>query len=76
MSGSEHEAQKKEILLAIRNAKKGVTWVDMQKRPPFSKHKIKDLREILQSLCDSDLIIEDAFVSGRGRPTKIYYAQD
>lgn len=76
VSGSEHEGQKKEILQAIRERKKGVTWVDMQKRPPFSKYKIKDLREILQSLCDSDLIIEDAFVSGRGRPTKIYYAQD
>jgi len=76
VSGSEHEGQKKEILLAIRQAKKGVTWTDMQKRPPFSKYKIKDLKDILQSLCESDLIVDLPYTSGKGRPTKIFHAQD
>lgn len=75
VSGSEHEGQKKEILHAIREKKgKGITWVDMQKRPPFSKYKSRDLKEILLSLVESDLIDEDGFTSGRGRPTKIYKA--
>ena len=75
VSGSEHEGQKKEVLQAIRDkAEKGITWVDMQKRPPFSKYKARDLKEILQALTESDLIAEEGFVSGRGRPTKIYKA--
>ena len=74
VSTSEHEGNKKEILEAIRKKSDGTTWTDMQKRVPYSKHKTKDLKEILLSLCDADLIIEEAYQSGRGRPTKIYKA--
>lgn len=74
VSNSAYEGDKKEVLQAIRESKDGVTWVSMQKRTPYSKHKAKDLKEILTSLCDADLIIEEAYQSGRGRPTKIYRA--
>ena len=76
ISGSEFEAEKKEILGAIRKeGEKGVTWVFMQKRTPFSKYKPKDLREILKALVDADLIIEEPIQNGgRGRPTIIYKA--
>jgi phage/plasmid primase-like uncharacterized protein len=74
VAGSQHEASKKEILAAIRSASdKGVSWAAMQKRPPYSKYKQKELKEILQSLKDADLIIEEPF-SGRGRPTMVYKA--
>ena len=47
----------------------GMLWSDMQKNAPYSKHKPKDLKEILQSLKDADLVYDETYVYGRGRPT-------
>lgn len=76
VSNSEHEGHKKEILKAIRDiGDSGVTWASMQKQTPFSKHKQKDLREILTALVDADLIYEDVNNDGKqGRPSKLYKA--
>lgn len=75
VSSSGFEKDKLEVLQAIRDAgEKGVLWSYMQKRTPFSKHKQKDLREILNSLIDADCIELEAMVEGRGRPTHKYRA--
>lgn len=76
ISSSEHEAAKKEILKALRQSD-GVTWTQMQKKPPFSKHKQKDLREILNALRDADLAFDEPYASGgKGRPTVIWRAAE
>jgi|GEM_PF-3362481 len=76
VSNSEHEGHKKEVLQAIRDiGSKGITWSQMQKQTPYSKHKQKDLREILTALIDGDLIYEDVMNNGKaGRPSKLYKA--
>lgn len=76
VSASEHEGDKKSILEAIRKEKgQGVNWKEMQKRPPFSGYKSKDLKEIIQSLIDAELIILDDVHSDKpGRPRRAYIA--
>lgn len=76
ISGSDHEGQKKEVLAAIREAEEeGVLWSHMMKNSPYSKHSRKTLDDILRSLVDADLIVEEHFVSPKGgRPTKKFTA--
>lgn len=71
MSHSEYEGQKKEVLAALREHEdKGITWADMQKTPPYSQYKIKELRDILGSLRDANLAVDEAFQPPQGgRPT-------
>lgn len=71
LSHSEHEGYKKEILAALREVgKEGVTWAEMQKTPPYSKHKSRDLKDMLQSLKDADLAADEPYKpEGRGRPS-------
>lgn len=78
VSSSEHEANKKEILSALRNiGEAGITWSMMQKRAPFSRHKQKDLREILVSLKDGNLAMDEPHqTGGKGRPTTLWKAID
>lgn len=76
VSSSQHEGDKKEILKAIRESgEAGITWAMMQKRNPYSKHKKKDLKDILDTLVEAELIASEVFASGgRGRPTSLYKA--
>ena len=71
MSHSGFEANKKEILAELRaRGKDGITWAAMQKTPPYSKHKPRDLKEIMESLKDANLAGEEPFKGGgKGRPT-------
>lgn len=75
ISGSKYEADKKEVLQAIREAgEKGVTHAEMQKTPPFSKHKKKDLTPILTALTEGEQITLQKFPPGPkgGRPREAY----
>lgn len=77
VSGSEFEGQKKEALKAIRVAgHNGVSFAKMQKTPPFSRYKRKDLAEILQALEDAELIAYNMRTPTAlgGRPSKTYFA--
>lgn len=77
VSASEHEGFKKEILKALRERDGGVTWAQMQKQAPFSKHKAKDLSEMLKSLQDADLAFSEPYNSGgKGRPTMLWKASE
>jgi len=78
VSGSEFEGNKKSILLAIREAgEHGVSWTEMQKRPPFSTHKPKDMKEILSALVDAELASKETIHTGKaGRPRVAYVALD
>lgn len=71
LSSSSFEGYKKEILQDLRDrGESGITWAMMQKNSPYSKHKPKDLKEILQALKDADLAEDEAIQTGkRGRPT-------
>lgn len=71
ISHSDHEADKKELLLALRSqVSDGVTWTSMLKTPPYSKHKSANLKNILQELKEAELICDEAYSSGKkGRPT-------
>lgn len=74
VSGSEYEGFKKEILHSLREA--SPEWIrrtNMNKMQPYSKHKTKDLNEILDALVDSGTV-EERSCSGVGRPTKEYRA--
>lgn len=74
VSGSEYEGHKKEILNALRES--SPEWIrrtNMNKMQPYSKHKTKDLNEILDALVDSGTV-EEQSCSGVGRPTKQYRA--
>jgi hypothetical protein len=73
MSGSSFEADKKEVLSAIRDAgEMGVTWKDMQKTSPFSKYKKRDLGDIMDSLLAAELVTHKRVNEGkRGRPRSI-----
>ena len=70
ISQSTFESDKKEILADIRRRMPdGMTWTEMQKPPPYSKHKRKDLRDILDSLKDAELIADQPLQrSSPGRP--------
>lgn len=70
LSHSGFEAHKKEILASLRElGQDGMTWAVMQKTPPYSQHKPKDLKEIMQSLKDADLVGDEPYSNGKGRPT-------
>ena len=73
VSGSEFEAEKKEILNALR--KKPITWSTMMKRNPFSKYKPEDLKRILSSLETGNLAIPSPEQkTGKGRPSILWTA--
>ena len=78
VSGSEYERDKKEFLQAIRDAgAQGVAKGEMAKTPPFSKHKRRDMMEIMGALAESNLIARAKQpASGRkgGRPKEIWVA--
>lgn len=76
VASSEHEGFKKELLKALRlRGESGVTWAQMQKQNPFSKHKPKELKEMLTALRDGNLAIDEPYQSGgKGRPTIIWRA--
>ena len=76
VSHSEHEADKKEVLADIRSrSPDGITWADMQKTPPYSKYKGKDLKEIMQALKDADLVGDEPYQNDKGgRPTLLWKA--
>ena len=57
LTETEYQKDKHEILEAIRSVKEGYTERDMHRKSPFSKHKIKDLQEIIQSLIDAEMIV-------------------
>lgn len=71
ISSSEFEGDKKEILADLRDrGAEGITWTAMQKNAPYSKHRQKDLREILIALREADLAVDEPFTSTKGgRPT-------
>lgn len=71
ISFSDYEGQKKEILGALRDlGADGITKSAMNKTPPFSKYKAKDLTEIMEALKDAELAYDETFqTEGRGRPT-------
>ena len=73
ISGSEFEKNKKECLAAIRVAG-FIKQSDLQKNPPFSKFKPKDLEEIMKALFQSGLIDCQIMKSGKGRPAMTYFA--
>jgi len=69
--------ESKAALKAIRVAgHNGVSFAKMQKTPPFSRYKRKDLAEILQALEDAELIAYDMRTptASGGRPSKTYFA--
>jgi hypothetical protein len=71
ISSSVFEAAKKEVLADLRNrGADGITWSAMQKNAPYSQHKQKDLKEILQALKDADLAADESYINPKGgRPT-------
>jgi hypothetical protein len=74
ISHSDFEAQKKEILTDLRSrGAKGITWAKMQKSAPYSAHKPKDLKEIMQALKDAELAGDEPYQTG-GRPTILWKA--
>ena len=75
VSSSEHEANKKEILKALRQTPKGVSKSDMFKRPPYSKFGRKILDEILSELLEAELITEEIEEKqGAGRKKTLWKA--
>ena len=76
ISASDYEGYKKEILKDIRlRGERGVTWAEMQKQNPYSKHKKKDLEEMIQALIDAELIEQvEPIKRGSGRPSKTWIA--
>lgn len=76
VASSEHEGFKKELLKAMRErGDAGITWSQMQKQTPFSKHKTKELKEMLQALLDAELAVNEPYQSGgKGRPTQLWKA--
>lgn len=77
LSSTEFEGQKKEILQDIRNrGKEGITWSMMQKTPPYSKYKSRDLKEMLNGLKDAELIFDEPYSKGKGRPTVLWTPSD
>lgn len=76
ISSSEYESNKKEILSDLRErAEMGITWAEMNKTPPYSQHKRKELKEIMQSLVDSDLVQTEIYKPEKGgRPSEKWSA--
>ena len=70
LSGSDYESNKKEILSDLRSrGSTGLTWSQMIKTPPYSRHKRNDLREIMEALKDADLACDETVVTQkRGKP--------
>jgi phage/plasmid primase-like uncharacterized protein len=71
ISHSEFEQDKKQVLQALRDiAPQGITWSQMQKEAPYSAHRPKDLKEILEALKDAELIGDEQYKpTGGGRPS-------
>ena len=76
ISNSEVEAEKKEILNALRSkGGDGITWSAMMKQAPFSKFSRKALEEILRTLEAAELAsLKEVKPEGRGRPSQVWYA--
>lgn len=75
ISSSDFEGMKKEVLFAIREqGSNGVTWSVMQKTTPYSKYKIKELKEILQSLKDAELVIDEHVQQENGKGVQLWTA--
>jgi phage/plasmid primase-like uncharacterized protein len=76
MAGSTFEADKKEVLEAIRGTgDRGVSWSEMQKTPPYSKHKKRDMGDIMDALMAAELVSVERVATGkRGRPREAYVA--
>jgi phage/plasmid primase-like uncharacterized protein len=75
VSTSMHEANKKEVLNALRQAKDGVTKSAMFKRPPFSKYERKVLDNILSELAEAELITDEVEnKEGAGRRAVVWKA--
>lgn len=68
MANSGFESSKKEIYNAIAMNTNGISRTRMANTAPFSKHKPKDLDELLFALEQGDMI-QKIVSSGRGRPT-------
>ena len=56
ITGNLYQREKAEILDAIRGQKSGITMSEMGRKAPFSKHKTRDLQEIIASLVSAALI--------------------
>ena len=71
ISNSGYEGDKKKILADLRErGEEGITWAIMQKTPPYSQFKQRDLKEILQALKDANLASDELATSSKGgRPT-------
>lgn len=76
ISSSDFEGHKKEILADLREkGDTGVTWADMNKQAPYSKHKAKDLREIMAALKDANLAYDEPVNDeSTGKPTTLWRA--
>jgi len=74
VSGSEFESQKKAALKAIRSAHDGISFAKMQKTPPFSRYKRRELQDILLALKDAQLVDSEMRAGGVGRPSETYFA--
>jgi len=76
LSGSGYERDKQEALQALRDlGDKGIKRGAMNKVRPFSKHKKRDLDDILTALLDADLIFRDELRPEKaGRPAILYKA--
>lgn len=71
ISHSEFEQHKKEVLSDLRKrGADGITWAQMQKTAPYSQHKTKYLKEILDAIKDADLAGDEPYQPKKGgRPT-------
>jgi phage/plasmid primase-like uncharacterized protein len=71
ISSSGFEGDKKEILADLRSrSPDGITWAEMQKNAPYSQHKQRELKEILQALKDANLAGDEPYKpEGAGRPS-------
>lgn len=74
MSETQNEANKKDVFACIKAYRKGITWTEMQKVKSFMKYSTKELKDILQSLVDAELVDVEQVSSGRGRPATKYTA--
>lgn len=74
ISHSDFEQEKKNLLADLRGRKDGIKFSEMLKTPPYSKHKRKELEELLGSLEEAELIFSEPFTKGKGRPTMLWRA--
>lgn len=73
MHGSTHEADKVEMLNFIRQYPEGVTFAQMQKTKPVSRHSRKYLQDLMTTLVEACLVDQETVKTG-GRPTTSYRA--